>query len=209
MLTDTGPVLLVLGLSGAMLQISIFVTISKCGALTCSLFGTARKIATLVVSILFFGHVLNWVQTLGLVISIYSMVKNFIGGKKKKEAAHATRAPTEAETANDGPKASLEYVDQVRAEINKENPTLNIIISSVSRTSRGRRRSELDSWPFFFFRRSRGARRSRACWKQAATTTKTTRFQRPRPTPRESEESLQWRVSLRRQCGVQLSSTLR
>lgn len=50
-LTRCGP-----GLTGAMGQIFIFVTIGKFGALTCALIGLARKITTLVVSILFFGH---------------------------------------------------------------------------------------------------------------------------------------------------------
>ena len=51
-------------------------------------------------------------QTVGLVLSIYSMVKNFIGGKKKKDEAKANAPVLEAETLNDGPKASLEYTDQ-------------------------------------------------------------------------------------------------
>ena len=53
------------------------------------------------------------VQTVGLALSIYSMVKNFIGGKKKKEEAKASAPVLEEETLNDGPKASLEYTDQV------------------------------------------------------------------------------------------------
>jgi solute carrier family 35 (UDP-galactose transporter), member B1 len=86
---ETGFLLLALGLSGAMLQIFIFVTIAKFGALTCALFGIARKITTLIVSILFFGHKLNAVQTGGLAISIAAMVYNFAQragpkGKKKK-----------------------------------------------------------------------------------------------------------------------------
>lgn len=39
MVHSTGPVLLLLGLSGAMGQVFIFVTISKFGALTCSIIG--------------------------------------------------------------------------------------------------------------------------------------------------------------------------
>lgn len=39
MVYSTGPVLLLLGLSGAMGQVFIFVTISKFGALTCSIIG--------------------------------------------------------------------------------------------------------------------------------------------------------------------------
>ena len=89
---QTGPILLALGLAGAMLQIFIFVTIAKFGALTCALFGIARKITTLVVSIFFFGHKLNVVQTGGLLLSIAAMIYNFAqragpGGKKKPSKA--------------------------------------------------------------------------------------------------------------------------
>lgn len=42
MVYSTGPVLLLLGLSGAMGQVFIFVTISKFGALTCSIIGEPR-----------------------------------------------------------------------------------------------------------------------------------------------------------------------
>jgi solute carrier family 35 (UDP-galactose transporter), member B1 len=40
MVADTGVILLLLGLSGAIGQVFIFVTISKFGALTCSIIGT-------------------------------------------------------------------------------------------------------------------------------------------------------------------------
>eukprot|EP00614_Pseudopedinella_elastica_P000330 CAMPEP_0172605538 /NCGR_PEP_ID=MMETSP1068-20121228/25784_1 /TAXON_ID=35684 /ORGANISM="Pseudopedinella elastica, Strain CCMP716" /LENGTH=486 /DNA_ID=CAMNT_0013407977 /DNA_START=86 /DNA_END=1546 /DNA_ORIENTATION=+ len=119
MLWDTGPVLFLLGLSGSMLQISIFVTISKCGALTCALFGVARKITTLMVSILFFGHQLNLVQSAGLAISIWAMVKNFMTKKSKKK-----EALPEA-TVNDGPKASLDLRDQTGAAVAEKKPLLN------------------------------------------------------------------------------------
>jgi solute carrier family 35 (UDP-galactose transporter), member B1 len=39
MVADTGLVLLLLGLTGALGQVFIFVTISKFGALTCSIIG--------------------------------------------------------------------------------------------------------------------------------------------------------------------------
>ena len=65
MVAETGPVLVVLGLSGAMGQVFIFLTIAQFGALMCSLIGLARKIVTLLVSILFYHHPVNSQQGLG------------------------------------------------------------------------------------------------------------------------------------------------
>ena len=83
MCSDMGFVLVALGLSGALGQVFIFVTIAKFGALTCSIIGLARKITTLVFSIWYFGHYLNGIQMLGLVICVGSMVMNFMGKSKK------------------------------------------------------------------------------------------------------------------------------
>lgn len=82
MCQEMGFVLIALGLTGALGQVFIFVTISKFGALTCSIIGLARKVTTLVASIYFYGHHLNGVQMSGLVISVASMVMNFMGKKK-------------------------------------------------------------------------------------------------------------------------------
>jgi len=82
MCQEMGFVLVALGLTGALGQVFIFVTISKFGALTCSIIGLARKVTTLVASIYFYGHHLNAVQMSGLVISVASMVMNFMGKKK-------------------------------------------------------------------------------------------------------------------------------
>eukprot|EP00568_Trieres_chinensis_P000060 CAMPEP_0183303808 /NCGR_PEP_ID=MMETSP0160_2-20130417/9117_1 /TAXON_ID=2839 ORGANISM="Odontella Sinensis, Strain Grunow 1884" /NCGR_SAMPLE_ID=MMETSP0160_2 /ASSEMBLY_ACC=CAM_ASM_000250 /LENGTH=553 /DNA_ID=CAMNT_0025466767 /DNA_START=17 /DNA_END=1678 /DNA_ORIENTATION=- len=79
MCQDMGFVLVALGLTGAMGQVFIFVTIAKFGALTCSIIGLARKVTTLVASIYFYGHHLNTVQATGLVIAVGSMVLNFWG----------------------------------------------------------------------------------------------------------------------------------
>ena len=68
-------------------------------------------------SIIFFAHRLSLVQSVGLAISIASMLRNFLtrsGGQKKKEA-EAAALPEE--TVNDGPKASLEFKDQVRRRL--------------------------------------------------------------------------------------------
>ncbi len=59
--------------------------VSCTGALTCSIIGLARKVTTLLASIYAFGHVLNLVQVTGLVISVASMVMNFMGKKDKKK----------------------------------------------------------------------------------------------------------------------------
>eukprot|EP00590_Aulacoseira_subarctica_P002910 CAMPEP_0172415288 /NCGR_PEP_ID=MMETSP1064-20121228/1733_1 /TAXON_ID=202472 /ORGANISM="Aulacoseira subarctica , Strain CCAP 1002/5" /LENGTH=457 /DNA_ID=CAMNT_0013152225 /DNA_START=38 /DNA_END=1411 /DNA_ORIENTATION=- len=97
MCADMGFLLVALGLSGALGQVFIFVTISKFGALTCSIIGLARKVATLCASIYFYGHILNKTQVLGLIICIGSMVANF-GGKKGHGDHHSppvTAAPTQ------------------------------------------------------------------------------------------------------------------
>ena len=84
MCQDMGFLLVALGLSGAIGQVFIFVTIAKFGALTCSIIGLARKVTTLVASIYFYGHSLNKVQTAGLVICVGAMVNDFFGKKGKK-----------------------------------------------------------------------------------------------------------------------------
>ena len=118
---QTGFTLLALGLAGAMLQISIFVTISKFGALTCALFGIARKITTLVVSIFFFGHVLNFVQAGGLIISIAAMIYNFTSRFFKSSGKKPAPPPPEPEPQ----KAFLELVDQQAAEVSEKKSLLD------------------------------------------------------------------------------------
>jgi UDP-galactose transporter B1 len=91
MVQEMGFLLVALGLSGALGQVFIFVTIAKFGALTCSIIGLARKVTTLVASIYFYGHHLNSLQFTGLMISVTAMVLNFLG---KKGGGHgATGAP--------------------------------------------------------------------------------------------------------------------
>lgn len=87
MVSEMGFLLVALGLTGALGQVFIFVTIAKFGALTCSIIGLARKVTTLVASIYFYGHSLNAVQFTGLAISVASMVMNFMG-KQKKGGGH-------------------------------------------------------------------------------------------------------------------------
>lgn len=91
MIEEMGFLLVALGLTGALGQIFIFVTIAKFGALTCSIIGLARKVTTLVASIYFYGHSLNVVQFTGLSISILSMIMNFMG--KKRGGGHGHEGP--------------------------------------------------------------------------------------------------------------------
>jgi len=88
MCNDMGFLLIALGLSGALGQVFIFVTIAKFGALTCSIIGLARKVTTLVASIWFYGHYLGPMQFMGLLISVGSMVMNFWGKKDKGNHHH-------------------------------------------------------------------------------------------------------------------------
>jgi solute carrier family 35 (UDP-galactose transporter), member B1 len=83
MVQDMGFLLVALGLTGALGQVFIFVTIAKFGALTCSIIGLARKVTTLVASIYFYGHSLNAIQFLGLATSVAAMVFDFCGKSKK------------------------------------------------------------------------------------------------------------------------------
>ena len=88
MVQDMGFLLVALGLSGAIGQVFIFITIAKFGALTCSIIGLARKVTTLVASIYFYGHVLNSTQSFGLFVCITAMVINFAGKSGKKGHGH-------------------------------------------------------------------------------------------------------------------------
>ena len=96
-------------------QVFIFVTISKFGALTCSIIGLARKITTLLASIYFYGHHLNGIQISGLVISVTAMVMNFMG-KSKKGGGHAhgeTKTTKEQEKEHEELQKMLtEYQDE-------------------------------------------------------------------------------------------------
>jgi UDP-galactose transporter B1 len=94
MVQEMGFLLVALGLSGALGQVFIFVTIAKFGALTCSIIGLSRKVTTLVASIYFYGHHLNSVQFTGLLISVTAMVMNFWGKKKGGDGGHGDPPPT-------------------------------------------------------------------------------------------------------------------
>ena len=55
--------------------------------MTCSIIGLSRKVTTLVASIYIYGHQLNAIQALGLVIAVGAMIMNFMG-KKGKNKGH-------------------------------------------------------------------------------------------------------------------------
>ena len=110
---DGGFTLVVLGLTGAMGQVFVFITISKFGALNCALIGLARKILSLLLSFVLYGHTLNAFQTMGLLLSLVAMISNFYekggggghGGKKdkvlegdRKEAGPEERQPLMVES---------------------------------------------------------------------------------------------------------------
>ena len=55
----------------------MFVTISKFGALNCALIGLGRKMLSLMLSFLLYGHTLNTLQTMALIPALIAMVANF------------------------------------------------------------------------------------------------------------------------------------
>jgi hypothetical protein len=63
----------------------VFVTISKFGALNCALIGLGRKILSLILSFVLYGHTMNAFQTVGLALAIAAMIANFYekGGNKE------------------------------------------------------------------------------------------------------------------------------
>merc|ERR1712154_756379 len=111
---EMGFLLVALGLSGAVGQAFIFITISKFGALTCSIIGLARKVTTLVASIYFYGHVLNSTQSVGLIICITAMVVNFIG--KKDNKSHGGHGNKENENKN-GAEFSYEKAPMISGDV--------------------------------------------------------------------------------------------
>jgi UDP-galactose transporter B1 len=84
---DQGGIMLVLlGITGACGQVFVFLTISKFGALNCALIGLGRKLLSLLLSFILYGHHLNGFQAVGLTLSLAAMISNFVekGGNKKE-----------------------------------------------------------------------------------------------------------------------------
>ena len=115
MCQEMGFLLVALGLSGAIGQVFIFITIAKFGALTCSIIGLSRKVVTLVASIYFYGHHLNTIQSVGLFISVASMVMDFISKKKKGGGGH--HQPTQPP-----PEEMEKFLDEERQDVEMVQP---------------------------------------------------------------------------------------
>ena len=92
-ITTGGIKLVILGLTGALGQVFVFVTISKFGALNCALIGLFRKILSLLLSFILYGHQLNAFQIVGLTLSLAAMIANFYekGGKGGGEGGHGKK----------------------------------------------------------------------------------------------------------------------
>ncbi|KAJ0412913.1 hypothetical protein ATCC90586_002543 [Pythium insidiosum] len=89
------PNLILLSATGALGQAFIFFTISKFGALTTSIIGTCRKVLSIVLSVILFGHVLSVEQFIGLTIA-------FIGiGLNWAKCAWCSRKPGQTERPKD------------------------------------------------------------------------------------------------------------
>ena len=113
MCQEMGLLLVALGLSGALGQVFIFVTIAKFGALTCSIIGLARKVTTLVASIYFYGHHLNGIQFTGLCVSVGAMVLNFMGKSKKGgHGGHGGHGEPPKEATAEEMQSMIDYRDE-------------------------------------------------------------------------------------------------
>jgi len=128
MVRETGVLLIALGLTGALGQVFIFVTIAKFGALTCAIIGLARKILTLIVSIILYNHPLNFVQGFGLVMAISAMVYNFLdrGKKGKGKGGHGGHGGHGAggHASAVAPASSVHPEDAARADKKERKPLL-------------------------------------------------------------------------------------
>ncbi|TDH67258.1 hypothetical protein CCR75_002422 [Bremia lactucae] len=87
------PSLLMLSFTGAFGQAFIFFAIYKFGALTTTIIGTCRKVLSIVLSVIYFGHVLSIEQTTGLVLFFFGLglswvsIKNCFGSLSSTSAA--------------------------------------------------------------------------------------------------------------------------
>ncbi|GMF47453.1 unnamed protein product [Phytophthora fragariaefolia] len=88
------PNLMMLSLTGAFGQAFIFFTISKFGALTTAIIGTCRKVLSIVLSVILFGHVLSMEQTVGLGLSFLGIGLNWVN--MKNPCAKSSSTPTAA-----------------------------------------------------------------------------------------------------------------
>ena len=84
-----GLMLLVLGITGALGQVFVFITIAKFGALNCALIGLGRKMLSLLLSFVLYNHSMNSLQVVGLTLSLAAMIANFKGKSGGKEGRKA------------------------------------------------------------------------------------------------------------------------
>lgn len=109
--------LFLLSATGALGQAFIFFTISKFGALTTSIIGTCRKVLSIVLSVILFGHVLSRDQTIGLAVAFLGIGLNWARieacEKKKMKTKEQEVKDAEAEDLLD---ASDDTVDSEESE---------------------------------------------------------------------------------------------
>lgn len=89
------PNVFLLSATGALGQAFIFYTISKFGALTTSIIGTCRKVLSIVLSVILFGHILSWEQFIGLSVAFLGIGLNWVRmecfSKKKDNKEHVEK----------------------------------------------------------------------------------------------------------------------
>ncbi|KAL7694701.1 putative UAA transporter [Plasmopara halstedii] len=76
------PSLFMLSFTGAWGQAFIFFTISNFGALTSAIIGTCRKVLSIVLSVVLFGHILSIQQMVGLGFSFLGIGLNWVNLKR-------------------------------------------------------------------------------------------------------------------------------
>lgn len=99
--------LVMLGITGAVGQVFIFLTIAKFGALTCSIVGLGRKIITLLLSLMIYRHPVTFPQTLALMLAVGAMIMNFMEKRKKKAKPPAAERMEDRRAADAEEVASL------------------------------------------------------------------------------------------------------
>merc|ERR1712176_1005416 len=83
-----GYLLVILGLSGSLGQVFLFVTIEKFGTLTCSSIELVRRVTTLITSIVVYRHILTSIQVTGLATAVAAMILDLWSkGKMKKSSS--------------------------------------------------------------------------------------------------------------------------
>jgi len=139
MCQQMGLILVALGLTGALGQVFIFVTIAKFGALTCSIIGLARKITTLLASILVYGHKLSLIQIIGLILSVGSMLMEF-SGKKKGDVSDNHHPKLNPQTNVPNHEKTLELMESNRHPLctdTDNQPNVNYPVIVDAEMSRG------------------------------------------------------------------------